>query len=176
MTHRNDADDHIKCHPDNPADAATVRAALKNKGFQQGVMKRRYIKMKKCLLILMMVVVTASTLLGCAAPATAKVKVYGKDDTTIFAKVGEEFTITIDENPTTGYQWRFSVSDEKIVSMSKDEYVPDSRAEDVEGAGGQRVLTFKANAKGNTTINMVYERSWEKSEDDEKLSYEIEVK
>ncbi len=132
--------------------------------------------MKKRLLVMLTVVMTASILLGCAPPTAAKAKVYDKDDTTIFAKAGEEFTITLDENRTTGYQWSYAVSDEKIVSISKDDYVTDEANKNVEGAGGQRVLTFKANATGNTTINMVYERSWEKNEDDEKLSYEIEVK
>lgn len=132
--------------------------------------------MKKHMILLLMVLITASLLLGCAGEKEVETKVYDKDDTTIFAKAGEEFTIKLDENRTTGYQWSYAVSDEKIVSISKDDYVTDEANENVEGAGGQRVLTFKANATGNTTINMVYERSWEKNEDDEKLSYEIEVK
>ncbi len=132
--------------------------------------------MKKVMLTVLTVMMAAVMLIGCAAPAAALAKVYDEDDNTIFAKPGEEFTIKLDENPTTGYQWSYAITDEKIVSMSKDEYVTDEADKNVEGAGGQRVITFKANAAGYTAINMVYERSWEKNEDDKKLSFDIEVK
>ncbi len=132
--------------------------------------------MKKVMLTVLTVMMAAVMMIGCAAPAAALAKVYDEDDNTIFAKPGEEFTIKLDENPTTGYQWSYAITDGKIVSLSKDEFVTDEADKNVDGAGGQRVLTFKANAAGNTTINMVYERSWEKNEDDEKLSFEIEVK
>ncbi len=132
--------------------------------------------MKKLLIVLLMVVLTASALLGCAGEKAVDAKVYGKEDTNISVRVGEEFTLKLDENPTTGYQWSYTVSDENVVVLSKDEYVPDSTDEDVVGAGGQRVLTFEARSKGSTVIDMVYERSWEQNENDEKLSFEIEVK
>ena len=131
--------------------------------------------MKKLMLILLMAVMTAA-LLGCAGEKAAGGKVYGKENTSISVRAGEELTIKLDENPTTGYQWSYTVSDESIVALSSDEYVTDSTAEDVEGAGGQRVLTFKAKSKGSAVIDMVYERSWEPSENDDRISFQIEVK
>ena len=132
--------------------------------------------MKKVMFMVLTVMMAAVMLIGCAAPVAPLAKVYDEDDNTIFAKPGEEFTIKLDENSSTGYKWSYAITDEKIVSMSKDEYVTDEADKNVDGAGGQRVLTFKANAAGYTAINMVYERSWEKNEDDEKLSFDIEVK
>lgn len=132
--------------------------------------------MKKCLFIFLVVLMTASMLIGCAGEKAAEGKVYGKENTNITVNAGETFTVKLDENPTTGYQWSYAVSDENVVALSKDEYAADRTAGDIEGAGGQRVLTFKALSKGTAAIDMVYERSWEKNENDEKLSFQIEVK
>lgn len=128
--------------------------------------------MKKCLVLLALVLLTAAILLGCAACG----KVYGKEDTDISVNAGETFTVSLEENPTTGYQWSYTISDENVIEISKDEYVADSRNENVAGAGGQRNITFMAKSKGSAVIDMVYERSWEKNEDDEKRTFQIEVK
>ena len=127
--------------------------------------------MKKRLLLLLLITLTALILLGCGGG-----QVYGKEDTNISVKTGDEFTIKLDENPTTGYQWNYTISDESVLEISKDEYVNGSNAQDVAGAGGERFLTFVAKSKGSTVIDMVYERSWEKNEDDEKISFQVEVK
>lgn len=107
---------------------------------------------------------------GCGAKA-----VYGPGDTAISAKAGETFTIELEENPTTGYQWSVTVSDETVVALDKDEYVPDDMSGDIAGSGGTRALTFKAIKAGGATIDMVNERSWEPSPDDEKLQFNVTV-
>jgi predicted secreted protein len=89
----------------------------------------------------------AALLAGCgSAQAT-----YGKDDTSISAKAGDTFTIKLEENPTTGYQWSYAISDESIVALDKDEYVADDKSGELMGSGGTRVLTFKALAAGSAT-------------------------
>ena len=78
----------------------------------------------------------------------------------ITTKVGEEFTITLDSNPTTGYQWKLSDNfTEGIVKLVKSEYVAPET--EMRGAGGQEVWTFKALEPGETTVEMEYVRPWE---------------
>ena len=126
--------------------------------------------MKKAAVVLALMIALAA-LAGCGGTQT----VYGKEDTDIAAKAGETFTIKLEENPTTGYQWSVSVSDESVVALDKDEYVPDDKNGELAGSGGVRVLTFKALKEGTATIGMVYERSWEPNPDDERVQYSVTV-
>jgi inhibitor of cysteine peptidase len=73
---------------------------------------------------------------------------------------GSEFTLTLESNRTTGYQWQLAKSpDENVVQLVGNRYeVPDTR---LIGAGGREVWTFKAVGKGNTEIHLKYVRPWE---------------
>lgn len=115
--------------------------------------------------------IVVGILTGCSAEKT-----YGSMDTSIRAKAGSTFSIKLDENPTTGYRWAYTVSDETVVKLIKDDYVPDNKSGNLLGSGGKRVLTFEAKSKGDAVIDMVYERSFEKHLDDTKITYKIEVK
>ena len=77
------------------------------------------------------------------------------------ARAGENFTITLESNPTTGYSWQLAKPlDEKIVQFVGSEYVP-SRT-DLVGAGGVEEWTFLALNKGSAKIVLKYARPWEK--------------
>lgn len=74
---------------------------------------------------------------------------------------GEEFTITLDSNRTTGYSWRLAQPlDESLVALVGSDYTP-SGAGGLAGAGGTEVWTFHALAPGQTTIALEYVRPWE---------------
>ena len=88
-------------------------------------------------------------------------------------KSGEKFSIKLDANPTTGYDWNVSVSDEAVLTLEKSEYR--HGGSDAEGAGGTQVLVFKAGKAGAATIDLVYQRSWEPREDDEHIQYTVTV-
>ena len=78
----------------------------------------------------------------------------------ITTKVGEEFNITLDANPTTGYQWQLSDNfTEGIVKLVKSEYVAPET--EMVGAGGKEVGTFKGVRPGETIIDLEYVRPWE---------------
>ena len=78
----------------------------------------------------------------------------------ITAKVGEEFTITLDSNPTTGYQWKLSDNlTEGIVKLVKLEYLAPET--EMVGTGGKEVWTFEGVRPGETTIDLEYVRPWE---------------
>lgn len=76
---------------------------------------------------------------------------------------GEEFKITLDSNPTTGYQWLMARPlDEKFLKLLGSEYKR-GRSGGGFGAGGHEVLTFKARNEGKTQIHLKYARLWEQS-------------
>jgi inhibitor of cysteine peptidase len=77
--------------------------------------------------------------------------------------VGKEFKITLQCNPTTGYQWVLAKApDEKLAKLLRSEYKRlDSK---LVGAGGDMVWTFQALAEGQTQMELNYVRPWEKGE------------
>ena len=87
---------------------------------------------------------------------------YLNPDEPIKVKAGQNFTIKMQSNPTTGYGWQLSKADEKIVQFVTNAYIPpDSK---LMGAGGHEVWTFKAVGEGATEISMQYVRPWEKDQ------------
>ena len=56
------------------------------------------------------------------------------------AKVGDTVIVTLDANPTTGYEWTFTGGD--TFSIEKSEYVPDPNPDQLAGKGGTQVVTL----------------------------------
>jgi uncharacterized protein YggE/predicted secreted protein len=80
-------------------------------------------------------------------------------NTTVHASANEEFQITLDSNPSTGYQWQVRSIDETVARLVNDEYIPP--ASGLVGASGEQVFTFEALEEGKTTIKLEYVRPWE---------------
>jgi predicted secreted protein len=75
---------------------------------------------------------------------------------------GQQFTIVLDSNRTTGYQWQLAHPvDEKILKQVSNSYEAPSNA--MPGAGGKEFWIFQAVGKGKTTIDFEYVRPWEKT-------------
>ncbi len=80
----------------------------------------------------------------------------------VLLKIGEQTTVSLKENPTTGYTWNVSVSDG--LSIVNDEFIgPENKQ--IVGAGGVHKWTLEAVAPGNQTFSGVYRRSWEPPSD-----------
>jgi inhibitor of cysteine peptidase len=74
--------------------------------------------------------------------------------------LNSQFTLTLDANPSTGYQWQLSESlDEDVLKLEGKEY--SSPATDVLGAGGKETWTFSAVGQGTAGISLEYARPWE---------------
>ncbi|MGI5848941.1 MAG: protease inhibitor I42 family protein [Christensenellales bacterium] len=129
--------------------------------------------MKKIMVLVLAVSFIVMIAVGCTA--TAGQKVYGKDDTDISVDTGQSFTIKLEENPTTGYQWSVSISDESIVKLENDYYKQEPTDKQLVGAGGYRMLTFKGLKQGNATITLIYERSFEEHSAIETIVYNVTV-
>jgi len=75
--------------------------------------------------------------------------------------VGKTFTIALDANATTGYNWTQTTKDTNIVAYVDNAYVAAATGPQTVGGGGTDTFTFKAVGKGTTTISLAYARPWE---------------
>jgi inhibitor of cysteine peptidase len=76
---------------------------------------------------------------------------------------GTELIVNLASNPSTGFNWtQAAIGTPSVLTQVDSKYVaPDTKAL---GAAGTQVLTFKASAKGTTTVKMDYSRPWEGGE------------
>jgi predicted secreted protein len=78
-------------------------------------------------------------------------------DSLIQARVGEEFVITLQSNPSTGHRWMLADSlAEGMLRLVDRTYVPQQPV--MPGSGGHERFTFAALAPGETTIWLRYAR------------------
>ncbi|TNV75329.1 hypothetical protein FGO68_gene10119 [Halteria grandinella] len=77
--------------------------------------------------------------------------------------------ITLEENPSTGYQWVYNVAkipiSERILTLANSEYKESSTGQrNMLGRPGTRVFTFSVNKNimsGQQEVELIYARSWE---------------
>ena len=129
--------------------------------------------MKKIAYLTLAVLLVVATLVGCTN--ASDVKIFGKDDKDITVSVGERFMIQLQENPTTGYAWSFTISNKGAVYLFDNKFDENSTDTLVSGSGGMRNLTFKGKSKGTSTITFIYERSGGKNPKDEVIVYNVTV-
>ncbi len=77
----------------------------------------------------------------------------------IEAQVGDLITVSLDENPTTGFRWALDKSDDDVVALTSSEYAVASGSR--MGGGGQRVVTFEVRKTGVSAIQLKLWRAWE---------------
>jgi predicted secreted protein len=75
----------------------------------------------------------------------------------ITVRVGEEFVIALEGNPTTGYQWEAHY-DSSMLQLVDRAFSADSRGI---GSGGIERFRFKAPTAGDTQLELIYKRAWE---------------
>ncbi|WP_301169106.1 protease inhibitor I42 family protein [Brevibacillus nitrificans] len=74
---------------------------------------------------------------------------------------GHAFVLTLDANPTTGYQWMLSNPlDGRFLTLLSNEYIPPSSSGLI-GQGGHQQLTFQPLRPGMTSIALKYCRPWD---------------
>ena len=86
-----------------------------------------------------------------------------KNDNIIETTVGKSFTITMDSNPTTGYQWQIARQmDTGMVELIDSQYIAPKTG--LVGAPGKEEWHFRAIREGKAIISFDYVRPWEKDE------------
>ena len=105
----------------------------------------------------------------------ARKKIYGEATSSIEVVVGEQFTIMLAANPTTGYSWTVSrQADPTVVAPVDSDYQPDPSS--VVGTGGHQRLTYQAVGRGTTTINLDYRRPWESTTTEKSATFTVIVR
>ncbi len=87
-----------------------------------------------------------------------------------------EFTVTLAENPTTGFSWHYEIQDKSAVKLVDDEYVPSNTDKKITGAGGMHSFTFACLKDCDTLVIMTYKRPWKGGETAEKRLIRIKYK
>jgi inhibitor of cysteine peptidase len=82
-------------------------------------------------------------------------------DHPITLRMGQELTVNLASNPSTGYHWFLaSTANSILANLGKPTYKP-GRA--VPGAGGVESWTLRAAETGAQTLKFEYRRPWEKN-------------
>lgn len=99
----------------------------------------------------------------------------------ISGKAAEELAaaflrIDLDENPTTGYVWQYTVDgDENVLKEVLAIYSPEDTDGKVSGAGGIKRFIFEPENAGTVNLTFTLARSWQKSSNDMVLRYRYSV-
>jgi len=79
----------------------------------------------------------------------------------ISVEIEGTFDISLESNSTTGYEWNITECDYSILELVNASYESaEDRTAPVVGAGGSQKWTFKGLKDGETTLKLVYMRSW----------------
>jgi inhibitor of cysteine peptidase len=70
---------------------------------------------------------------------------------------GEEIVVTLEENPTTGYQWIVDELVGHLTTISSEFAAPGSERA---GAGGHRAIVLRATDSGPAELRVRYARRW----------------
>ena len=86
-------------------------------------------------------------------------------------KVGENFSIELLSNPTTGYSWNFSLSSNRVQFINQDYLL----SKNTIGNKVTEIFKFKALKEGEENIIFTYARSWEKKTPLKEYLYKIHI-
>lgn len=116
-----------------------------------------YLFLKKVLILILLMLLPVT---GFSLDDTKNI--YNNPNVPVEAQVGDEFSIVLPSNPTTGYKWELiKPVDGDVLELQDIEYT--SKCEDgLVGCGGVEVWNFFATSEGETTISLKYARPWEK--------------
>ncbi|NLI79678.1 MAG: protease inhibitor I42 family protein [Candidatus Riflebacteria bacterium] len=100
-------------------------------------------------------------LISCVAFATSMIpKEVQKDDSangqSIQLFVGQTLSLSLSENPSTGYRWTVEEFQPKVLEQLDTVFKPGSGV----GSGGSKVFGFLAKRAGESTISLAYQRPW----------------
>ncbi len=96
-----------------------------------------------------------------AAPVESKPPVFKDPGVPVKVSPDAEFSIALVSNPSTGFGWKMTLPvDQKAVKFLGSGYVASQTA--LIGAPGEEVYKFKALTPGETKVDFVYVRPWER--------------
>lgn len=130
--------------------------------------RQRWRRSSGGLIVLALLMVLVSTAAGCGdpvGPSGGPLELGETDNGRIYTvKAGDTIQVVLPGNPTTGYVWTADLSEEAgeiLEQTDEPAYMQDPTEDNVVGAGGRFILTFKAETAGEATLRLVYSRSFE---------------
>lgn len=90
-------------------------------------------------------------------------------------EIDEEWSIALEENLTTGYQWEISFEGNGQIDIINNEFITPNVPEGFVGAPGSHVWTFKAAKKGTVIMTLKYLRPWDKTDVQEIKTYVFNI-
>lgn len=82
-------------------------------------------------------------------------------------------SFTLDSNPTTGFSWQVTQSEELFKVES--DYKENEHEEGMVGVGGKETITLTPLKPGKTEVTLTYARPWEGGEQADQLVYSFEI-
>jgi predicted secreted protein len=129
--------------------------------------------MNRLVPVILVLIVIVSIFGGCMQQ-TPQTKEYTSASQNIDVEARGQFTIVLESNKTTGYQWEPSF-DSSLLKVTKSDYKVSDAKPGMVGVGGKEYFTFEAMKKGETKVTMTYKRSWETGSADQKV-FNVSIK
>ena len=128
--------------------------------------------MRKRILIWIFVVLLLTLFAGCTARVEDQNAV-PSDDSAV-----SDISIVLEENPSTGYSWSYTVEPEGMLREKGSMFVPGETGEGemMTGVPGKRLYSFEPLADGKVTLTFQYAQAWEGGDVGQTLVYEIEIR
>jgi predicted secreted protein len=92
----------------------------------------------------------------------------------INASVGKEFAITLESNPSTGFEW-WTKFDPKYLSLLNSTSISGNEKSGMVGVSGWEMLSFNPRRAGNTEVIMLLLRPWENGTIAERKIFPINI-
>jgi len=90
----------------------------------------------------------------------------------VAAKKLDQIELSLAENPTTGYRWNLKAAGEPVCKLENTSFDPPAAGV---GRGGTRRWLFNVVESGVATIELAYERSFEREKDPAK-TFQVTVR
>lgn len=94
---------------------------------------------------------------------------HGQD---ISIKEGQHFIVSLESNPSTGYDWSLKPWNKDIVEEQKNIYFEPINT-NIYGEGGRNYWVFKAIQPGEVELNFVYSRPWESKQSFKEFRFKV---
>jgi inhibitor of cysteine peptidase len=123
-----------------------------------------------------LVILLALGLGGCGAKSKNLQLTDTDNGSTAAVEVGQTIHLQLEANPTTGYGWEVSQVDEQLLAMQGEKtYEEAPQNKQLIGGGGWENFSFTAQQTGETTLRLIYHRSWEEGVEPAK-TFEVKIR
>ncbi len=122
--------------------------------------------MKTKILTIVIILLAAVMLAGCAGKTVEVPVGMDKNNGTVEVNKGDVIAINLSANPSTGYSWEAQNLDTAILEqVGEVEYKQEKSDQPVVGAPETAIIRIKAVGTGETALKLIYHRSFEQGVD-----------